>query len=307
MKPRSDIGLTLADLLVTTVSAELAPRRPWSPGGFPPVTLRGALGAAVLQVACVRPQPDCRTCEHATDCAVPQWYEPGRLGGHAPRPFALHVHQCPDGRATPDHPLRVRWTLHGPVPRPSLLTEAIFHAARRGLGPARTPHDVRRIAVTGEREVVTVVHDNLLVGDWPRPGRLGWVAPAPGAAGRAAITFVSPTQLTGITHRKPPAVGDVLRHAIHRVRALARHHGTRLNMWWPEPTGILGTWTDWVWHGQSRWSQRQNHAVDLSGFTGTLTLEGPLNEWSGLLSALPWTGIGRGVSCGLGVAEVRWT
>src|SRR5690606_28604619 len=112
---------------------------------------------------------------------------------HRLRPFALYV-RAPD-RVEPGAPLVAEWTFFGPLPRATLIVEALVRAARAGLGPDRIPHTVRRMVVRGDGAPATVLADGEVVGRWPAPVTLAHAARLPDHATGARVHLVSRTQL----------------------------------------------------------------------------------------------------------------
>ena len=293
---------------VTTMVAVLRPCRPWSAPTDLAVTLRGAFGSAVMDVACVRAHRDCRGCELAADCVVPSWFDPGRgVGADRMRPYALRVLFDNGGRIRPDQPLVVEWVWLGEIPRAGLVVQAMVRAAALGLGPARVSHVVQHLAVTGRGSRVVVVEDGVEVGPWPRAGDLSdhTRVPAPFPPDGALVDLVTRVRFPG-PGSPPPAA--ILRAAFLRIRNVARDLGVAIDRRWDDPQGLSGVeWLDLRREGASRWSQRKRQTVDLSGWVGTARLDRQAaTAYADALAAAEILHVGRGVSHGLGRVAVRW-
>ncbi|MCB9797047.1 MAG: CRISPR system precrRNA processing endoribonuclease RAMP protein Cas6 [Alphaproteobacteria bacterium] len=291
-------------LRVTRVEVELRPLRPWRLPRDPAVTLRGALGSAMMELVCVRPGPSCQGCPHASGCLIPGWYEPGRLGSAAPRPVALRV--AHSGGVEVSGSLRLELLIFGASPRSSLLVEAIVRAARLGLGPERVPHRVARLLVHGEGQRVCVLVDERAVAAWPAAGSLHTLAEMPEAVAGARVHVLTPVYWTGMDAARPPSAGALLNAALGRVRKLARAQDIELQRWWPDPGALTGRWLGPVWRERVRYSKRQSHEVQLSGWTGTLEVGPAVAPFVDLLAAAAVLGVGKGTTAGAGRLEVEW-
>ncbi len=292
----------LGQLTLTVATASLMPLQAWRPPPQPAVALRGALGAALMDVACLRRDRDCGGCEWTSDCPIVTWYDPGRAGSGRPRPFALRVLEAAP-RVSRESPLVVEWALFEPPPRPSLLLEGLCRAARLGLGRDRVPHRVERLVVRGEGASVTLLRGGEQQGAWPAPAPLVRFVRLPADPIGARVHLLTPVQLHG---GRPPDAAELLRSAVGRVRALARTRGVSLNRWWPEPRGLSARWEGLRRVEGGRYSRRQAHRVDLSGWMGTLVLGPEVAAWADLLAAMEVLQIGRHTPAGLGRIAVEW-
>ncbi len=284
---------------VTRLTAQLLPEIPWAPPPDLAVTLRGALGAAVMDIACTREHRTCEGCDVAARCAIPGWYDPGRAGGNRHRPFALNARSAPVDPATP---LVFDWIWTGTVPRPSLLLEALFRATAKGLGSRRIPHRVHRVQVQGRDAAVVVVRDGEQGGDWPEPATLGSLVrvPPPDRIQGADVHLVSRARLGS-----EPSTASFLDACVRRVRQLQRElllpRGTR--HW---PTDLPGTWLHRADETSERWSKRQQTRIDLSGTRGTVRFGPEVRQIADLLAAAEVLQVGPGTSSGLGCVRVDW-
>ena len=255
-----------------------------------------------MDIACVRRDRHCNPCDRQADCPIARWYDPGRAGSSSPRPFALRILGTPT-EANPTGQLVVEWSFLVAPPRPSLVVESLCRAARLGLGPNRVPHRVHELMVQGAGAPVMVLREDRQEGAWPTPAPLGHFVRLPEAPRGARLHLLSPLQLRGSA---PPDAGAVLRAAVSRVRSIARGQGLRLDRWWPEPAGLTARWEGLRRVQGSRWSRRQAHAVDLTGWLGTLVLGPAVAAWADLLAAMEVLQLGRQTAAGLGRVTVSW-
>ena len=287
----------MSQLSLTLVAVSLAPAHPYRLPPRPAVMLRGALGKAMFDVACVRPDRDCRACLHRLVCPVATWYDPARAGGSGLRPFAISSLPTRDLDVDPDHPLLLRLGLATPPPRPSLLVEALTRAALAGLGPDRVPHRVRSLQVLGEGAPVEVAGGGSA---WPDPAPLARFIDLPAHPRAARVHLRSPLQLP--SGRSRPAPAAVLRAAMGRVRGVARLQGRRLSRWWPD---VPLRWGELSWEDGSRWSARQGERVPLLGGRGVLIVDNA-EPVADLLAAAEVLQIGKATTAGLGVLSIEW-
>lgn len=290
----------MADLRVTSLQATLVPTAPWSRTERPEVTVRGALGAALYDVVCVRADRACDRCALVADCLIPSWFEPGRNGQQA-RPYVIRI----DGprQVTADRPLRVQMDWFGRIPRPTALLEALIRAAGKGLGPDRVRHQVQKVRAVGVGAPVIVVERDEVVGRWPEPDTLLRRVRLPvREVSGATVILRTPAQ---ISSDGKPTAKDVLKAAILRLRALERAQGVTSVRRWPEPS-VHGEWLDLRWVGGSRYSRRSRGPHDLSGWRGVLEVGPEIGPYVDLLAASEVVHLGRGSSAGLGRVEVRW-
>ena len=296
---------SLRDLPVTLASAHLRPRGSWRPAPDLSVTLRGALGSALFDVACVRDHRKCEGCA-VHPCMIPDWYDPSRSSrAHHVRPFTLHVRT--PALATPEDGVHASWSFLGPVPWPAAFLVALQRAALLGLGRNRVPHDVARLQVYGEGAPVEVVEANKQVGIWPRPGRLAdFLMPAPPSLTSATLHVRGPLRLHRDLEPEPPSGADVLRGGFFRMRDVTRALGFSLRERWPDPDEVVGTWLDVDLRTHRRRASDGSGSVDLAGWQGTLHLAGDLAPYADLLAAMAVLGVGKNTSSGMGFVDVSW-
>ena len=294
----------MAQLTLTTVHAVLQPEREWQ---LPPrvsVTVRGALGAAMFDVACQQAHRRCADCAARSSCLLPTWYDPSLGGGHDPRPFALQVE--PRGRSVvaPPTPLHVRVRFFGPLPEPELVVQALTRAAESGLGPQRVRHRLTQLTVTGSDAPAAVVRDGERVQAWPTPGLLTRQVQLPLEPRGARVRLISPLQLK--VRGAAPTPGELVDAAIGRVRGLARQLGERVDRRWPATEHLPGEWRELRFAQASRKPSSGRGSHDLSGWLGELALGHEALPFVDLLAAAELLHIGRSSSSGLGRVAVTW-
>ncbi len=291
MHDRADSNNELWRIPVTRVHVTYRPVHAWRPPPNLAVTVRGALGSALFDIACVRPHRECRGCDLAEDCAIPTWF---RVGGQSPPPYALRVAAEPARTQR----LRVELVFFGVIPRPSLLTEALVRVGRLGLGSDRVGHVLERLDVEGEGAPSVIVAEDRVMGIWPRPARLGAWARLPQAPSRMVVDLLTPLQ-TADNHRPTPA--SLVQAALLRIRAVARACGTPMERWrWPDPGGLRLEHSALEWVGASRYSRVSRGTHDLSGWVGRLEIGGEVEPFVDLLVAAEVLHVGRGAGAGLG-------
>lgn len=292
---------------VTRVQATLAPATPWQASQWPEVTLRGALGKAVMDLACVRAHEDCARCELADRCVVPAWYDPDRGGGQAVRPLVPSVWLPQDGQVSRERPLKLRLDLLGPVPLPELVLAALAHATASGLGPDRVPHAITRVSLVGQQSVDGGAELLTQPERWPVPAGLGaLMRPLPAHPTGVVLRLRTPTRGKRVSAHRPPHPAEILRLALLRLRAVERSLGLVLLRDWPDPSQVRGRWREARFHQRQRYSSRQGQPVDLSGWTGTLELGESVAPFADLLAAAEVLHIGRGTSAGGGRVTAAW-
>jgi hypothetical protein len=289
-------------LRATRLVAVLEPQIPWRPGPELAVTVRGAFGLAVREVACVHPGGACADCPERGVCLVPAWFE-GR-GGDL-RPFALRV-AWPTGELVDRaRPIRATWTFLGPIPRPSLLVEALHRMARAGLGPLRVPHRVAHAVAEGEGAPVELAGSGS-VPVWPEPVPLSRLVRIPAEARGARVDLVTRVSFGKRLEGREPAPADLVAAAMARARHVAQHQSVALPVRWPDPREAVGRWLYLRREGAQRWSGRQRQEVWLDGWIGAAEFGAEIAPFADLMAFAEVVQIGRDTSAGLGVVQVTW-
>jgi hypothetical protein len=283
-------------LPLTVLRAELSPAVPWH-HDEPALALRGALGSAMQHLLCVRAEPVCEPCPRRSDCLIPSWYEPARVGQSRARPFWLRT--SAGGRVAPERPLTLVWSFLGALPRPSLPLEALHRASALGLGEERIPHALR---------LTWRSPSGWTAEGWPQPVLLSALVGELPAADQplrvhttSRVRLHRPRQETAL---RRPSLADLLRSLILRVRKLERQLQLPKARVWPEPTSPRPP-DRCVWEPMRVFSAHQQHPIDLSGARAAWALEeGEEVAYRDLLAAGEWLQMGEKTSYGLGALRV---
>ncbi len=298
MNPRHD---WLSRFAITRVHVSLLPASRWILPPIPAVTIRGALGNALMDAVCIhRDDPICLSCRLVDTCPIPGWYDPGLVASQKIRPFVIQVDQAPGSLLTRESPLRFDVFFFGSIPKPGLLLEAIDILAGHGLGEDRIPHIVEAVWVHGVGGQSLVMERGRVLGSWPHPSVLGSFTDLPSQVEGARLQIVTPLRLKHLSEKRPPSIADLLRSMVGRTRAVARMLDLEINRWWPEPHTVSGRWEWRDFRRQSRWSSRQGSRVDLSGWTGIAFLDETVADFADLLASAEYLHIGAKTSTGLG-------
>ena len=281
---------------LTVLRATLRPERPWR-HDEPALALRGALGAAVLHLACVHDPVACRACP-VRPCPAADWYDRGLRGGGAHRPFWLRARSGPDGRVDERSPLRLTWTFEGELPRASLVLEAVHRAARVGLGAERIPHgvDLEWWDGDGWRSAESSTPAAVPLTTLARP------LPAEGPVVIRTVTRLRLKREGRVLRR--PTVADLVEALVLRIRAMERRLGVSPAPAWPAPEPF-GAPVRCAWATGGRWSRRQGEEVDLSGADAAWAVDAAeVAPWADLLAVARTLQLGAATTAGLGVLEV---
>jgi hypothetical protein len=316
----------LVDLSLLPLQVTLRARGPLRLPEHWTSSLRGAFGAALKNLACVRRElPACPGCPHFSTCAYPALFEPRAPAGATgfagfrdpPRPY---VFRAPAGaRQLRPHELL---TWHAVLIGAAAGTLPYFVLAWRsigehGLGHGRERFDLLRVERTDARglplETLYSLDDNclraptaLLTGtEFPEEPE-GEAA----AEGSLTLRFLSPTALArgGQPVRRPefPAVW----HAVQlRLSTLRLAHGAgrpaidyRATLRAAEAVRLVH-WeaAERSWH---RYSQAQRQRVPMRGFVGEARYAGPVAPFLPALRLGSLVGVGDNCAFGQGAYEV---
>ncbi len=302
MRVTSSSHVWLTQLRATRLEAVLVPERSWTLGRWPEATLRGALGRALFQLACLRDDRDCRSCRWRLDCPISCWFEPQLAGISRPSCFVPRALHAPGAELGPERPLRMAWTFLLLPPRPSLFLEALVRAARLGLDGVS--HRVARVQVYGKGAPTLVLADERALGDWPEPSPLAQALSIPRQVRGLRLRFERPFQRKG---GRPPSPADVVDAAIQRARGVARLQGASILHRWPSLDGLQGSWEGLRQERGTRASaSQQGERMPLGGWLGTLRLGPEVAGFTDLLAAAELLHIGRKTSFGLGRLALDW-
>jgi hypothetical protein len=284
---------------------------------------RGAFGWAIKRVVCVTRTYDCPPCLLRDRCVYPYIFETPppantqvmRKYTAAPHPF---VHIPPDGGRTlaQGHTVELGLTLVGRAV--GWLPHFIFALERMG----RAGFGSRRIAATlvevsgwidGRRSRVYSVEDRTLAGaeaftDRATVPRSPALDPHPlSATHQIAIALLSPLRIRYEERLAATLEFHILiRSLLRRLAHLSYFHCGG------EPSAVA--FRDWIdlaqqvrtvsssltWSDWTRYSTRQQTAMEFGGLTGRVVFEGPLDPFLPLLRLGEMVHAGKGTSFGLG-------
>ncbi len=289
-------------LQLTRLTLTLTPDTPWSPGPELGNTLRGAFGAAVHDVACVRSGEACADCAEREVCLYPIWYE-GQ--GSGARPFALRV-AWPNGELVSQaRPIRLGLVFFGRIPRPGLVIEALHRMARTGLGPRRVPHRVAHGLVEGDGAPVTLLSDGPAP-IWPEPRSLSRSLRGQGRSGDARVTLVTRVDFGKRVQDRRPTPADLLLLAKARVIDVARSQGERVRLDLPRVEEAGGRWEHLHYERVWRRSASQNRRMPMHGWVGSVVYPAErIDPFRDLLAAAELLQVGGWTTAGLGVVAVE--
>lgn len=174
---------------------------------YPGSTLRGAIGGALRDRACVTGAPDCRGCAHVSTCHYGVLWESGgevsgpRRFSDPPRPYVLDpFHYGTRTRFLPGDRMAFRLRVFGPaIDRVPWLILAVEEAARRGLGRGPSPFELLRVnSFDDQRQPLSLFSEGRIV-ETARLGiqRLGPIRTRElPEAGRVSLILETPLQLT---------------------------------------------------------------------------------------------------------------
>ncbi len=290
-----------ATLESTRLTLTFTPDRPWAPGPELGNTLRGAFGAAVRGVACVRPGQVCEACSEHGICLYPGWFEGP---SNAARPFALRVAWPAGERVSEQRPIRVGLAFFGCVPRPSLVTEALHRMARKGLGPSRIPHQLTHALAEGEGAPVSLL-DGRSTPIWPGPAPLSCFIASPDQRGDVRVTLVTRVDFGRRLGGRHPTPSDLLLLAKERLYGVARLLGVHVQQRWPRVEEVGGRWERLRRERAWRRSAAQGRPMPMGGWVGTaLYPAASIEPFRALLAAAELLQIGGWTTAGLGVVAV---
>lgn len=323
---RSLAGLSLARFRVTATTLEPT-ALPWYKGS----TLRGAFGRAFRKVCCRPGREDCPDCLLRSTCPYARVFESGPPEGTdrfqyraVPRPFVI------------EPPLETK-VVHQPGDRLEfhlvLVGEAVgylpyFVVALQEMGAAGVGYrlggsgrgrlrleGLDAVRPGGQTEPVYRSGDNLIRGGlWAHPAPAWWEEAGPGVrSGRLSLRFLTMTRLVSEERlQSQPEFPLLVRSLLRRVSVLAQcycGHGLEIDyravVAAAEQVGLARDRTRWVdW---TRYSARQQTAMQLGGIVGEADYEGPpevlLAMWP-LVALGVQLHVGKQPTFGLGRYEV---
>ena len=287
---------------LTRLTLTLTPDTPWSPGPELGNTLRGAFGAAVHDVACVRPGDRCAGCSECDVCLYSSWFEAAVSGA---RPFALRV-AWPNGELVSQaRPIRLGLVFFGRVPRPGLVVEALHRMARAGLGPRRVPHRITHGLVEGEGAPVSLLSDGPAP-IWPEPRSLNRSLRGVGHGVDVRATLVTRVDFGKRVQDRRPTPADLLLLAKARVIDVARSLGVRVQLDIPRVEDAGGRWEHLHFERAWRRSTSQDRRMPMHGWVGSALYPADrIEPFRDLLAAAELLQVGGWTTAGLGVVAVE--
>ena len=278
---------------------------------FPGSAWRGALGWSLKRTVCVIRDTACRDCLLYRSCLFPYVFETPpppdaeklRKYPAAPHPFVLRI---APGQTGPDY--RLGLVLIGRAcSQLPYFVHALSEAGRHGIGSQRQPFQLREIqqAGGGDLDTWSCIYE--------RDGALASLAvnsPEPPACPeQVRLRLTAPLRLKREDHLVTPATfrfADLFGSLLRRVSLLTYFHTEH-----PLEADFAGLvqrandvalhdprlrWYDWT-----RYSSRQDAALDMGGLIGEVTLEGAdLAEFWPYLWLGQWVHAGKGATLGLG-------
>ncbi|MFQ6098807.1 MAG: CRISPR system precrRNA processing endoribonuclease RAMP protein Cas6 [Armatimonadota bacterium] len=314
--PLTAAGLRLARLRFVLAAREDAvlPSRLGS-------TLRGGFGSSLKRLACSNPTAKtCRVCIVREQCSYAYLFEtapPGssevlRLNESVPRPFVIEPpprvpSMLPEGeRLAFDVCLVGRGMNHLPF-----FVLAFQHLGDAGIGPRRARFSLLEVTRPAAEDDESARVYDAASGSLKRiEPTLTWSDVAAEAQGLptdgCTLQFLSATRLkhAGEFVRRPD-FHVLVRGLLRRLSSLLYFHcGERLNA---DYSGLIERAkkvrvrrADVHWENWLRYSRRQGRAMDLGGFTGTITYEGDIAAFRELLLVGQHIHVGKGCVFGLG-------
>lgn len=280
-----------------------------SPPPFTGSALRGVMGHALRDIACITRQPSCEGCALLARCAYVSLFEPRRPGApggdRAATPYVIVAPRLPK-RLRAGECFAFELTLDAAAAeRLPYLAAAFDQAGRIGLWQERARFRLERIdwqPWLGVYDWRVTYRGNHLV-ERPRPAHLAIPVPP----SRVLLRWVTPLRLRRGGRMVPPGeleAGDLCRALLFRcgellglsvpelprsLRAMARDAELAIDQ------------ADLRWAQRQRYSSRQQDAMSISGIVGSLTLSGPaMDLWWPLLWVGQFMHIGKFTSIGLG-------
>jgi hypothetical protein len=260
---------------------------------------RGAFGHALKRTVCVMRLRPCAGCPLAASCIYPMVFEAAPDEGAArlsrleriAQPYVLMPPPEGPRSVAAGDPVELRLTLVGrAIGQRAYVLRAVEEAAWHGIGPDRVRLALERQAETASESLI-----------------------APPASGRQRIRFLTPLRLRREARLVTPdrlLPADLLMALVRRISMLATFHTDR------PLTGDFRALRDraaqlrWEscrlrWRELQRRSSRQAALLQMGGLVGEAELDmAGAASFAPFLRLLPWVGVGKGASMGLGQVEL---
>jgi len=330
MKPDT-LGASLAGISLARFEVTFATLEPTALPWYKGSVLRAAFGRAFRKMCCSPDRGDCPTCLLRSTCAYARVFESGPPSGTdrfqyraVPRPFVI----APPLETKVVHKAGERFAFHLVLVGEAVGYLPYFVAALHEMGAAGLGHRVGAsghgtlrlegldaVRPGGRAEPVYRSGDNLLRGGcWAEPAPAWWGEAEPEVrSGQLTIRFLTMTRLVSDEHLQGrPEFPLLVRSLLRRVSALAQCYcGHALAIDYravvaaAEQVRLARDQTRWVeW---TRYSARQQTAMQLGGIVGEAGYEGPpevlLAMWP-LLALGVQLHVGKQPTFGLGRYEV---
>jgi len=274
---------------------------------FPGNAWRGALGHALKRSVCVTRQPECHDCLLYRSCLYPYfWDTPPHVGAekmrkyeNAPHPFVLETDEA--------EPLRLDFTLLGQANRH--LPVFIHALTQAAAGPRGVSGNVLELVAV---EQAAAIEGN----DWCRiftPGQTLEALPVrvpeiPQVPAECALDLLTPLRVKREGRHVGPrdfTFADLFGNLLRRISMLTYFHTeTPLETDFrglKEAARQVSSKADLEWVEHSRYSKRQEAAMQLGGVAGRLTLaDADLAPFWPYLWLGQFTHAGSGATMGLG-------
>lgn len=313
------VTLSLARYRVT-----LVPQRQLNLPTQPEVVLRGGLGLALKQGACIRPTGElCAACMAPDVCPYAYLFE-GRTPPDAqvlsasstiPQPyvFAADHEQTTIAVGTPWH---FTLTLIGNAIRylPYLMA-SLRTLASNGLGEQRVRCDlttVQWLTPAGPNSLLYDLHTSPNLRTQPAPISVqAWAGPSPAVA-QLTLAFQTPTRIKYAADflQTAPPFHVIIRTLLRRLSSLSYFHAgqrwdTDYRGWIERAEQVSIAHADVQWVDWERYSTRQERRMNLGGIIGQVTYAGDVAPFVPLLRLAEWIHLGKGAVFGNGQVRLE--
>lgn len=284
-------------------------------------TFRGGFGGCLKRAVCAVKQKDCPDCLLSSRCIYArlfesiQWDTPDNARTAAqPHPYIIQPPESIQTRYHAGDQFEFNLLLFGEMNTYLPYFVYTFELmGEQGIGKKTGEHRAR-FSLCGVTNDDTKLYD-------PRTGKLS-PAPAPDILEIAAveptsrnsgitITLQTPLRLKGDNHLQSNLQFSLL------TRAMLRRVSGLFNAWGKgEPAldyrGMVARAADVKvvdsrlhWHDWERWSNRQEKAMNFGGMMGSVTYQGPLDEYMPLIKLCEKLHLGKQTAFGLGRFRVE--
>lgn len=274
---------------------------------------RGAFGHALKRLVCVTREKECTACPLWRGCAYPYLFatpprsDAGLLGkvGHAPLPLVFHVELGSDCTLLQGERITLDINLFGHGNRyVSYLVHALERAAQQGVGRGRGSLQLSAVEQADGAAWQTIYQPGSALTPLPVAA-----AAVPALPERVRCVLETPLRLRINNHYIGPAefrAEYLLVHVLRRASQIVAHHS---DVPFDADFRALKTLAQAVepierdlrWLELSRWSQRQQEALQIGGLLGQMSFAGEAIEtfWP-LLWLGQWLHAGKNASMGQG-------